>query len=212
MSRGVGSPAVAGYTSFVTMSRAEARQFLDRFLADMPAGLDRLAGLSATTGGPTAAELDGSPESLDALWSWAAPRFGWRDGYEPPGRGQLPPSFHPHDLEDPGGLPSWFHHPSGVGLETFATDTLWLIDGLGRYLGQAVIEHVPGARWALGATRPKGNMLANQPVLAGLGYEVSPLLTCTVKAAELLTPWQAEPPTLRATFEEWRARAAGGAG
>jgi hypothetical protein len=202
------SGSVTAYTSFVTMTKPEARAYLERFLSDMPSCIDRLAAQSASTGGPDQSQLDCTAESLDALYSWAAPRFAWRAGYQPPAfRGDFRPQFTPDDLEEPEDLPSWFHHPSGVGLADFSTETLWLIDGLARYLGETVINCIPGTRWASGATRPKGNMVANHPILTGLSDEESPIFACTGLASRMLTPWLDSSHRLRSIFESWRSQA-----
>lgn len=197
---------MTGYTSFVTMTKPEARAFLERFLAEMPARMEWLTGLCQDSGGPSKSELDYSAASLNALWAWAQPRFAWRSGYRAPtSRGEIEPRFNPDDLEGPGDLPSWFHHPSGLGLATFSSDTLWLIDALGRYLGESVVRSIPEARWASGATRPKGNMLANQPVVAGLLDEDSPIFACVGMASRVLTPWLDTPPLLGEILEQWRS-------
>lgn len=207
----VRSVGVTTYTAFVTMTKPEARDYLERFLKEMPACIERLTAVAASTGGPGRSELDYTPESLDVLYAWAAPRFAWRASYQPPAfRGDLRAQFNPEDLEAPEDLPSWFHHPSGVGLAEFSAETLWLIDGLARYLGETVINCVPGTRWASGATRPKGNMVANQPILAGLSDEESPIFACTGLASRMLTPWLDASHTLRSIFESWRSQAFAG--
>lgn len=208
MTSSVGSISVTTYTSFVSMTKAEARAYLAQFLDEMPRCLDRLMRQCAETGGPVESDLDYTAKSLDALWSWAAPRFQWRDSYTPPAsRGELQPQFNADDLEPPEDLPSWVYHPSGHGFDRFSAETLWLIDGLARYLGETVITCIPGTRWASGATRPKGNMVANQPIVAGLTGEESPIFACTGLASRRLTPWLDSSHTLRSIFEAWRSQA-----
>lgn len=203
MTAPVRSITVTTYTSLVSMTRAEARAYLAQFLAEMPTCFERLKQQCADTGGPQESELDFTPESLEGLWDWAAPRFRWRETYTPPASpGELRRQFDPDDLEPPEELPSWFHHPSGHGLAEFSAETLWLIDSVGRYLGQTVVDSVPNTRWTLGASRPKGNMLANQPVLGGLSYEVSPLITCVVLTSQTLTEWEQTTPLFEA-YEQY---------
>jgi hypothetical protein len=209
MSTEVCSPTVTPYTSFVTMTKPEARAYLDRFLGEMPASLERLVRLSAATGGPSQGELNYTPKSLEPLWSWATPRFAWREGFIPPAfRGDFQPQYMPENLEPPQDLPSWFYHPSGHGFAQFSADTLWLIDGIARYLGQTAVESIPRTRWFIGANRPKGNMVANQPVLDGLAYEVSPIHTCTVLTARALTEWEVTP-SLGETYDQFLSLANG---
>lgn len=197
------------YTSFATMSKAEARAFLDEFLSDMPARMEWLTRLCEVTGGPKEAELDHSASSLNTLWAWAAPRFAWRPGYLPPrSPEELEPQFNPDDLEDPGDLPAWFHHPSGLGLARLSADTLWLIDALARYLGESAVRSISDTRWASGATRPKGNMLANQPILAGFLDEESPILVCLGMAFRVLAPGMDALAPLGEILEQWQSEAA----
>lgn len=202
------SDCVTAYTSFVTMTKPEARAYMERFLKEMPACIDRLTAVTASTGGPGRGELDYGPESLELLYEWASPRFAWRASYQPPAyRGGSGTRLIPDDLEAPEDLPSWLQHPSGHGFDRFSAETLWLIDGLARYLGETVINRVPGTRWASGATRPKGNMVANQPILAGLSDEESPIFACIGLASRKLTPWLDSSHTLRSIFESWRSEA-----
>lgn len=199
------------YTSFATMTKPEARAYMERFLGEMPVCLERLTALAVSSGGPGGRELDYTPQSLDLLYAWAAPRFGWRPNYQAPAfRGDSGTRLITDDLEAPEDLPSWVQHPSGHGFDRFSAETLWLIDGLARYLGETVISCVPGTRWASGATRPKGNMVANQPILAGLSDEESPIFACTGLASRRLTPWLDDSHTLRSIFESWRSQGLAG--
>ncbi|TIC87461.1 hypothetical protein E8D34_10065 [Nocardioides sp. GY 10113] len=201
---------MTGYTDFVAMTRTEARSYLERFLAETPDRLAWLADLSAGAGGPKASDLDFSVESVDALWEWAVPRLAWRTGYQPPtSAADVRPRFNPNYLEGPAELPSWFRHPSGVGLARFSADTLWLIDALARYVGEVAIRCIPGSRWASGSTRPKGNMVANQPVLAGSLDEASPIHACVEAVDRTLSPLL-EPETLGEILMYWRSTAQAG--
>lgn len=189
---------------FVRMTRAQAREYLTRFLAEMPASQLRLADTAAATGGPTAQAHDHTAESLGPLWQWAATRLAWRPGYTPPPLGMPGPRIDPSDLEPPEQLPSWFHHPSGAGYAQFSADTLWLLDGLGRHLGNTVVHTIPGARWEAGHARAQGYALQNQPVIAGLGDEIMTIEVCAALAAKALTGGQR---TLRDAYDNWASRA-----
>jgi hypothetical protein len=88
--------------------------------------------------------LDMTPGSLEPLWSWAQPRLSWREGYQPPPRGLPGPRVPLEDLEPIEELPAWFVPDLW---SDFSASSLWLIDGLARYLGECLLDHVPGARW-----------------------------------------------------------------
>ena len=171
---------------FVSMTRAQAAEYLARFLAEMPACEQRLADTTAATGGPSTQSLDHTPASLEPLWEWAAGRFAWRDGYTPPPLGMPGPRIDPADLEPAAQLPSWFHHPSGAGYARFSAQTLWLIDGLGRYLGNTVVRTIAGTRWQAGHARDNGYAFQNQPVIAGLGDEIMTVWICATLTATVL--------------------------
>lgn len=138
---------------------------------------------------------------------WAARRLSLREGYEPPALGMPGPRIEAADLEPPDQLPSWFHHPSGAGYARFSQETLWLIDGLGRYAGNALVATVPGTRWKVGHAPAKGYMFQNQPVVAGLGEEIMPIQACAVLADKALAGGQR---TLRDAFDNWVSRRAVG--
>jgi hypothetical protein len=188
---------------FVSMTRAQAGEYLARFLAEMPASEQRLADTAAATGGPPPELLDHTPESLGLLWQWVTTRLAWRDGYTPPPLGMPGPRIDPADLEPPEQLPSWFHHPSGAGYAEFSADTLWLIDGLGRYLGNTVVHTMPGTQWKAGHARATGYALQNQPVIAGLGDEIMTIEVCAALAAKALRGGQR---TLRDAYDNWASR------
>lgn len=189
---------------FVGMSRGEARVYLARFLDEMEAGVSRVVDEAAASGGPTAEAWDRTPASLGPVWEWAVPRLSWRPGYEPPALGMPGPRITDDQLEPLGQLPSWFHHPSAASYADFSADTLWLIDGLGRYLGQTVLATVPGTSWAAGHSRNKGYMFQNQPVVRGLAEEESPFHTMAILVSRTLQP---EPvrgiASLRDVYDAW---------
>ena len=68
---------------FVSMTRAQAQEYLARFLAEMPACEQRPADTAAATGGPDTQSLDHTPVSLGPLRDWAAGRLAWRGGSTP---------------------------------------------------------------------------------------------------------------------------------
>lgn len=167
------------YTDFTAMNRPEATSYLSHFLTDQQGSLTRLAS-------EIELELAFSPNSLEPVWDAIVPKLAWRAGYKPPALGEPGPRVDGRQLEAPEVMPTWFHHPSGPGYARFSADTLWLIDGTGRYLGEVLVRTSDG-RWETGHARSKGYMLQNQPVIAGAGAApISPFQTCAVLAARAL--------------------------
>ena len=189
---------------FIAMSRAEAQGYLARFLAEMDACVRRVVDEASATGGPAPDAWDRTPGSLGPVWEWAVPRLAWRAGYQPPAGGAPGPRIAADELEPAEQLPSWFHHPSAASYALFSAGTLWLIDGLGRYLGETVIANAPRTRWAAGHARAKGYMFQNQPVVHGLADEGSPLHTTAIVVARAL---RADPvrgaTSLREVYDTW---------
>ena len=134
---------MAEYTDFVSMTKPEAKAYLDTFLFEMGSALERFATL-------VDGELTYSPDSLEQAWDTVRPKLSWRSGYTPPALGQPAQPIHAKQLEPRRDLPSWFHHPSGAGYARFSAETLWLIDGSARYLGETAIRNI-GGHWASGS-------------------------------------------------------------
>jgi hypothetical protein len=193
---------MSGYTSFVSMTRSEAKAYLDRFLDEMGPSLDRFAA-------SVDRELTYTQESLERVWNAAAPKLAWRLGYTPPALGQPGPRIASEQLEAPQDLPSWFHHPSGAGYARFSAETLWVIDGAARYLGETFIRNV-GGRWASGDARTEGYVYQNQPVLTDITTDpLSPMQTCAVLVARALRPSPEQGPHgLADVYDVWCTLAA----
>lgn len=187
---------------FVQLTRSEAKAFLDQFLAETPQALDRLRELAASSGGPRAEELDLTAASLDPLWTWAAPRLSWRDGYTPPPPGDPGGRIAPDALEPEDQLPSWFD-PVVPGWARWSAASLWLIDGLARYLGETLVAEVPKATWTAGHARAKGYQYENHPVVTGLPADDSePMASVAIIASRVLLPTPG-PSTLRDLYDAW---------
>ena len=101
--------------SFLTLNAPEAKAFLASFLEATPQRLDELRQQCATQGGPPPEVLDLTPSSLEPLWSWAQPRFSWREGYQPRPLGEPGPRVHVEVMEPLEELPPWFAPPSAGG-------------------------------------------------------------------------------------------------
>lgn len=188
------------FTGFVSMTESEARAYLDRFLAEMGPSLTQFAT-------SVDSELMYSADTLTQVWNAVMPKLEWRQGYLPPQLGQPGPQILVEQLESPLDLPSWFHHPSGAGYTRFSAETLWLIDGAGRYLGETLIRNC-GGTWDSGEARAEGYIFQNQPVITGITPEaVSPIHTCAVLAARALraSP-EPGPQSLADVYENWSAQ------
>ena len=185
------------FTSFVAMTQFEAQSYLSRFMEEMASSLERLASLVSR-------DLTFTPSSLQEVWSQAMPLLAWRAGYQTPVPGQPGRQFQATELESPDDLPSWFHHPSSAGYARFSAETLWLIDGTARYLGETVIRNL-GGNWESGRERAKGYIFQNQPVVVGITpAAVSPMQTCAVLAAKALGASPAKgPQSLNAVYDLW---------
>ncbi|KQO36515.1 hypothetical protein [Aeromicrobium sp. Leaf245] len=185
------------YTNFVSMTKPEAADYLVEFLDDMEPALERFASSVEVL-------LTFEPASLREAWASTVTRLSWRVGYAPPSRGQPGPRIGTDEIEPAQELPSWFHHPSGAGYARFSSESLWLIDGAARYLGETVIRSTAG-HWAPGNERMKGYMFQNQPVIVGVTADpVSPMQTCAVLASkELGSTTPAGPRTLTDVYERW---------
>ena len=188
---------MSGYTSFISMTTPEAKAYLDQFLAEMGQSLTRFAASIDS-------ELTYSADSLEEVWDAVRAKVKWRLGYQPPRVGQPGPRILTGQLESPQELPSWFHHPSGAGYARFSSETLWLIDGAGRYLGETLIRNI-GGTWHSGDSRSDFYMFQNQPVIAGITPDpVSPLQSCAVLVARALRASTEQGPyTLVDAFENW---------
>lgn len=191
--------------SFLTMGALEAKAFLASFLETTPQRLKELRQQSSTQGGPPPEVLDLTPASLEPLWSWAHPRLSWREGYQPRPWGQSGPRVPVEGMEPLGELPAWFD-PALSRWSAFSASSLWLIDGLARYLGQCLLEHVPGARWEVGKAR-KGYVYQNHPVIVGLPLSdpAQPMWSVSIIAGRALQP-SPGPSTLMDLYTVWTNR------
>jgi hypothetical protein len=164
--------------SFDQLTDKEAREFFDTFIGVMPARLAQLRQLSESTGGPDAAILNLSIDSLVPLWNWAADRVAWRAGYVPAAPGDPQPIVDLSTIEPEQDLPEWFSDYPELWVQ-FSAPTLWLIDGFGRYLGEVLVTSFPGTRWKLAKSRVKNYVFQNHPVVTKVKVvgDVEPIRT-----------------------------------
>lgn len=162
---------------FQQLPRQEAKEFLQRFVAEIPASRDRLAGMLGAAGADPDLAHDLSPGALDPLWAAAQGwEVGWQEGYvAPPTRSSPPVSTPTMGAMGPvDRLPSWFVHDRHQSLR-YSPDTLWVIDVLARHLGEVVLAEHPHLRWTLGPARPANNVDRNYPVVGTAKGWVNPI-------------------------------------
>jgi hypothetical protein len=117
---------------FGVLDRAAAQAYCDAYAyaAAVPERVRWLRSAVLRTGGPANA-VDGSPGSLDPLWTWA-----WQRLREPGG-----------PVVDLPGRPPWYSpdRPSRY----LSDGALWIIDALGCYLAALAQQAIPAAEWAV---------------------------------------------------------------
>lgn len=163
---------------FHYLPRKEARAYLTQFVEEMPASQARLGQLLDVAGADPALASDLDPARLDEIWEALrqhAP-LRWQDGYIAP-PDTATPAPRPPTLEalgDLAALPSWFLHDR-THFTVFSPETLWVIDVLGRHLGEVLRAQWPDLGWMLGPAKPASNFDKNKPVLGKGSTWVNPL-------------------------------------
>ena len=130
---------------FDALTEAEARAFLERYVATADDRLERFLDLVAETGGPSRAILDRSPESLVPLHGWFVSRARRADA------------------PDAGGpLPDWYEpDPRELWTQRVAPRTIADADGVALYLAGVFRRAWPELEWGIGIL-PKRLRYAHQ--------------------------------------------------
>lgn len=174
---------------------------MDAMLETRREGLERLVRTAGERGGPSAAELDFSPESLVALWTWATAQLA--EAPEAPDRDRLP---------------AWLNDaPWYPGERFFREDDYWLLDGVIWYLVETIFRNVPGAKWELwdepgNATHNRAVVRPSWPPLDPVGFVHSYAGTATFPLEAMmgrgermyLGPPEPDPQALLHAFERVR--------
>jgi hypothetical protein len=150
---------------FTALSKKEADDYLASFVADTPDRLEWLRQQWVASGRPVE-ELDYSPASLTPLWAWAI--------------GEVTP----RGDESPGELPTWVD--PRMGAVQFSDRTLWVIDAVGRYLGEVFVRNADGASWTVARARTKNYVHQNWPAIGGLSDFANPVQLVQVAATGVL--------------------------
>jgi hypothetical protein len=165
------------------MTRAQARAYFEQFMSEMDASRDRLAATLRGQGADPALAYDLTPESLDPMWEALSPLLAWQDGWEPSPTGRPRPTL--EALGDLDALPSWLEPIAGP--IRFSPSSIWILDGLGRHLGNAMVATVPGWQWSVGYHRIRAYAEQNRPVItAPESADINPIGVVTVIASRTL--------------------------
>lgn len=163
---------------FHALPRKEARAYLQTFVEEMPGSQQRLAQMLSLAGAEASLATDLNPAGLDVIWEAVRRQvpLRWQEGYLPP-PDTATPAPHPPTLEALGDLtelPSWFLHDR-THFTVFSPGTIWVIDVLGRHLGEVLRSSWPTLDWMLGPARPASNIDKNKPVVGKGSTWVNPL-------------------------------------
>ncbi|HEX4744333.1 MAG TPA: hypothetical protein VFW12_06650 [Candidatus Limnocylindria bacterium] len=130
---------------FDALSEAEARAFLERYVATATERLERFLDLVEETGGPSRATLDRSPESLVLLHVWSASRARRADAPDAAGT-----------------LPAWYEpDPPELASQRLAPRTIADADGVALYFAEVLRRGWPELTWDIGK-EPKRFRYAHQ--------------------------------------------------
>lgn len=165
------------------MTTAQARAYFEQFMSEMDASRERLANTLREQGADPGLAYDPTPQSLDPIWWALSPLLAWQDGWTPTPSGLPRPTM--AALGDLDALPSWVSTVGGP-IE-FSPSTIWIIDGVGRHLGNVMVASVPPSQWSVGHHRIRAYVYQNRPVItAPETADVNPLGLVAVLASRTL--------------------------
>ena len=169
---------------FSRLGAAEAGAFFDAYVARAEPRLDEFRREVSGTGGPSEAELDGSPDSLVGLWRWFVAR-------EPDGAG--------------GELPPWYEpDPPDAEAGRLDAGTLRDVDGVALYLALAFRRALGGLEWGIGRLPKRMKYVSqNKPVLKGEGYDIDVLQVAYTLAMRASAGRDTDDEALLQAFKAW---------
>lgn len=168
---------------FFSLGDAEAEAFFEAYVARAEPRLDEFRAEVSASGGPPAAELDGSPESLVPLWRWFVARPHAADG-------ELPPWYEPD--------------PPDVAAERLPAGALRDVDGIALYLALAFRRALGGLDWGIGHEPPRRRYVSqNRPVLKAGGYDIDVLQVAYNLAMRTLVGRDTDDEALLRAFRAW---------
>lgn len=165
------------------MTTAEARAYFRQFMSEMDASRERLADTLREQGADPGLANDLTPQSLDPIWRALSPLLAWQEGWKPSPTRRPRPTL--EALGDLDALPSWV--PTVGGPIRFSPSTIWIIDGVGRHLGNVMVASVRGNQWDVGYNRIRAYVHQNRPVItAPDAADMNPLGAVSVIASKTL--------------------------
>jgi hypothetical protein len=168
---------------FSRLGDAEAEAFFDAYVARAEPRLAEFRREVATTGGPSEAELDGSPDSLVGLWRWFVGRAPDRSGEPPPWYESDPPEAAP---------------------ERLSAGTLRDVDGVALYLARAFRRALGELPWGIGRMPARKRYVSqNKPVLKGDGYDIDVLQVAYTLAMRAAGGRDTDDEALLRAFQAW---------
>lgn len=121
---------------FRELTLEQAQAHLSAYLAGMPERVEMLREDVPGRGGPSAKELDGSPDSLERLWTW------WRTD------GAFRQDAREWAWDDPD-LPIWLPHESPRRYREWSAALLRDLDRIAGYAGEVIVAADDTALWAV---------------------------------------------------------------
>ena len=141
-------PSVRINPLFDMITKENAKEFFDTYMANKEAALDSLAHDVNLEG----LELDFSPESLTPLWQWAQCRYQYGD--EHPSIDKVPIWYYPERVNN--------RHFGGAPLTIEAAKVQ---DQVAYYFAEVVVRNLPEMKWGL--YMKGGSPYSYRPILVG---------------------------------------------
>ncbi|QHJ70912.1 hypothetical protein [Planococcus halotolerans] len=179
-------------SEFEVMTKKEAQQHFDWFVSQIPDRLSQLKALYAWSSENDALPLDGSPESLIALWEWFIPLV------------EAEPKSYEQIAKELAQLPEWVQEAYLENPYEFTLSTHSLINDIGIYFGEVFLKEFPELEWGF-VTKPKSLVHVNRPIviLKDASFELEPRQLIYTLTLEVLKD-ETKKETLRELYEFWR--------
>lgn len=177
---------------FEVMTKKEAQQHFDWFVSQIPDRLNQLKALYAWSNENDALPLNGSPESLTALWEWFIPMV------------EIEPKSSEEIAKELAQLPEWVHEEYLENPYEFTLATHSMVIDIGIYFGEVFIKEFPELEWGF-VSKPKSLVHVNRPIimLKDSSFEFEPRQLIYTLTLEILKK-ETKKEALRELYEVWR--------